>query len=307
MKDNQIWNLSYQHILFFLMVVECKTMTEAARRLNVTQPLLSQKIAQMEEIFRAKLFRREKKRLILTEAGERAYARLSVLRRELMDTAMEAQHTAEGERVVLNVGWANSGAIQTVAHCTRAMEAQYPELQMNVQLLPLTQLYEGLRDGTLDFIIVPYDYVDEPDFNAVSIADLPMYVTMGDGHPLASKTELEWADLAPYTVFFPALRNGKVYPGVIRNIRKAYGVQLDAVYSSLTDPVEICLELLLRDWVTITTIRFSNLNGLKHYAMPGIHCPLLLTWRRDNVARVTKYIETFRQLVRECALSDSNK
>lgn len=60
--------------------------TRAARELNVTQSAVSRQIRQLEDFVKRPLFRRQKQRLVLTEAGE-AYARAV---RDLLDQAEAA-------------------------------------------------------------------------------------------------------------------------------------------------------------------------------------------------------------------------
>ena len=63
-------SLTLQHFQYFILVVEQGTMMKTAELLNVSQPLLSQKIAQLEKELGVKLFTRNKGKLVLTEAGE---------------------------------------------------------------------------------------------------------------------------------------------------------------------------------------------------------------------------------------------
>ncbi len=64
-------NLRQLHV--FVMVVETGSMSETARRLYMTQPSVSQTIAELEESLQAKLFERINKKLIKTDAGEVLY------------------------------------------------------------------------------------------------------------------------------------------------------------------------------------------------------------------------------------------
>ena len=59
-------SLTLQHFQYFILVVEQGTMMKTAELLNVSQPLLSQKIAQLEKELGVKLFTRNKGKLVLT-------------------------------------------------------------------------------------------------------------------------------------------------------------------------------------------------------------------------------------------------
>jgi len=59
----------------FLVVARARTLTEAAETLHITQPALSMSIRRLEEILDVTLFRRERRQMILTEAGKALLSR----------------------------------------------------------------------------------------------------------------------------------------------------------------------------------------------------------------------------------------
>ena len=63
-------SLNWSALKDFLAVAESGSLSEAARRLGVSQPTLTRRMAALEEGLRAELFRRSPRGLELTEAGE---------------------------------------------------------------------------------------------------------------------------------------------------------------------------------------------------------------------------------------------
>src|SRR6266496_4570848 len=97
----------------FCMVVERRSFSQAAERLGVTQPAVSQQIRALEERLGRKLLDRSGRRVEPTEAGERLYAtaqRLLALEQQLLD---ELDPPADAVRGRLEVG-ASSGPGGTV-------------------------------------------------------------------------------------------------------------------------------------------------------------------------------------------------
>lgn len=70
------------HVRQFLAVVETGSFTAAAQALHVTQPTLSQGIAELERTVGAPLFLRERRAIRLTEAGHRLLAPARAIERE---------------------------------------------------------------------------------------------------------------------------------------------------------------------------------------------------------------------------------
>lgn len=66
MNHKQYSSITLQNIEFFITVAKTCNMRKSATLLNVTQPLLSQRIAQMENELEIKLFLRQKQGLTLT-------------------------------------------------------------------------------------------------------------------------------------------------------------------------------------------------------------------------------------------------
>ncbi|MCK9509263.1 MAG: LysR family transcriptional regulator [Pigmentiphaga sp.] len=63
------------HIRTFVEVVRCESFSEAGRQLGVVPSVIAKRIAQLEQTLQTRLFDRTTRKVTLTEAGERLYAR----------------------------------------------------------------------------------------------------------------------------------------------------------------------------------------------------------------------------------------
>lgn len=66
--------LNYHHLYYFWQVAKTGSLTKTAQNLHVAQSALSSQIKQLEQSMETKLFEREKRSLVLTEAGQRSLA-----------------------------------------------------------------------------------------------------------------------------------------------------------------------------------------------------------------------------------------
>ena len=81
--------LNYHHLLYFAAVAREGSVLKAARSLHRSQPTLSGQIRLLEEALHEKLFEKQGRRLVLTEAGRvvlRYAEEIHLLGRELLDT-----------------------------------------------------------------------------------------------------------------------------------------------------------------------------------------------------------------------------
>ena len=65
--------LNYHHLLYFWTVARAGTIAEACKTLRLAQPTISAQLRLLEESIGKKLFAREGRRLVLTDAGQVVY------------------------------------------------------------------------------------------------------------------------------------------------------------------------------------------------------------------------------------------
>ena len=97
--------LNYHHLLYFYLAVREGGVGAAARRLGLAQPTVSAQIRQLEENLGASLFRREGRRLELTETGTlvlRYASEIFSLGGELLELVRE-QPADRGQKIVVGV------------------------------------------------------------------------------------------------------------------------------------------------------------------------------------------------------------
>jgi LysR family transcriptional activator of nhaA len=99
--------LNYHHLLYFWLTAKEGSVTQAASELRLAQSTVSAQIRQLEHVLDERLFRREGRRLVLTEVGHTVYRyaeEIFGLGRELMD-AIKDRPT--GRPLRFNVGIAD--------------------------------------------------------------------------------------------------------------------------------------------------------------------------------------------------------
>ncbi|MET0406965.1 MAG: LysR family transcriptional regulator, partial [Hyphomicrobium sp.] len=88
----------------FLGVCDARSMALAAKKLSLTQPAVSQAIADLETRMGVKLFDRSVRPLALTPAGEIMRQRASALVSEARQLATVISHTARGRLALIRAG-----------------------------------------------------------------------------------------------------------------------------------------------------------------------------------------------------------
>ncbi len=178
---------------YFVAVAETGNFTKAAAQSFVSQPSLSQQIANLEEELGQTLFHRLGRSVALTEAGHDLLERARRIISEADNALREIKESAAaGHRV-------SAGAIQTVAHFffpavlahCRANEIRL-KLRSYENFRP--RLVTAILEGEMDLALVSTP-VNEPRLTQVPLFTEPLLLAVGADHPLAQAEKVTIPDL----------------------------------------------------------------------------------------------------------------
>ena len=143
-------DIEIRHLRYFLAVAETENFTRAAERLQISQPSVSQQIAQLEQVLRTPLFRRVGKRVFLTEAGASFRKGAEVVLRKLDDASHSVDNIAGlvGGRV--DVGVIPALHFAWIPPVLGHMAHQYPGVAIGVQEMASSDVETEIEAGRLD-------------------------------------------------------------------------------------------------------------------------------------------------------------
>ncbi|MEV0700511.1 LysR family transcriptional regulator [Saccharopolyspora sp. NPDC050389] len=196
-----------RHLRYFAAVAEAGTITEAARRLRIAQPSLSQQIRSLERRIGVELFRRSAHGMELTGAGRALRDGV----RQVFDALDSAVAAARDAPLSAAVGVCSGVPSELISRVEAALgEAWRSEsatpLEICFEPVDSARQAELLRRGELDFGLVRRPIADD-GLKAVTVSDEPLGVVVHGSHPLASRTTVDWADLAGQNLlWFPDSR-----------------------------------------------------------------------------------------------------
>ena len=158
--DETPLNLHLQQLAYVRALERWGTLTEAARRLQVSQPALSQSLSQLERRLGVPLLERDGRRRQLTEAG-----------REVARFASETLARAGARRDRLGK---SPGSLSALPSAIRAFRDTHPEVQLELVVDRSGLLLERLARFELDlaFVVGPAP----PEFDATQVLSEPLYL-----------------------------------------------------------------------------------------------------------------------------------
>jgi DNA-binding transcriptional LysR family regulator len=184
-----------RNLRYFVAVADELHFSRAAERLHISQPALSKQIRQLERELRFPLFRRDRRRVELTAAGE---ALLPAARRLLADwdaALNEATARAHEEGKLLRVGFQTSvggGLYQSIA--ARFAELR-PDWRLVLRLHEWSDPTSGLLDESADIAFLWLPAGAENAINVRPLRSERRFVALPAGHRLARRKGLQMADL----------------------------------------------------------------------------------------------------------------
>jgi DNA-binding transcriptional LysR family regulator len=158
--------------------------SRAARKMGISQPMLTKNIQDLEMLIGVPLFVRDRKNVILNDAG-RAYvqqARLSLLYGERAIQAARA--VMQDADVPLSVGrspYTDPFLITTLLSIELPL---FPRLKIDLSSQYSFDLVHDLLEGTLDLAIAT-EPQESPLLTKVQVADSPFYIAMAKRDELA--------------------------------------------------------------------------------------------------------------------------
>ena len=142
--------MNFVQLDYFLKVMECGSVTGAARRLFITQPAVSKQLRLLEDELDCQLFRRNGNRLVPTPAGKLLYQRASALLNAFHNLPAELRSFAGEVSGPLRIGCGpyTSGAV--IPELVMELLRRHPRIDPSIQ--ERDSFLEDLRNGSLDIM-----------------------------------------------------------------------------------------------------------------------------------------------------------
>lgn len=179
-------------IRVFLMVVEKKSFSKAAKALFLTQPAVSFQIQMLEEHYSTRLFDRVSRNIILTESGELLYkfaTEMSNMQQNLERDMQELNSSIIGR---LRIGASNTTGEYIAPYILGTFKKKHPKVTLSLDVSNSDDIEMAIHGTTLDVGLVEGPPVGK-DLESIPFLDDELVVITSPDHP--------WAKLDSISVF----------------------------------------------------------------------------------------------------------
>lgn len=172
-----------RQLQYALAIADTLSFRRAAERCHVAQPSLSAQVAQLEDALGVQLFERDKRRVLVSPAGQQILERARLLLHGAEDLLTAAKHVADPLAGTLRVGVIPTVSPYLLPAITPALRAAYSRLSIVWIEDKTAVLVRSLGNGEVDAAIVALE-AELGDVEHEVIAEDPFWLAAPPGHPL---------------------------------------------------------------------------------------------------------------------------
>lgn len=269
---------------YFLIAAEEKSISEAARRVFITQQAFSDQIKRLEQEYGIRLFHR-KPQLSLTKAGEIMVHRLQQIKsiENIMNT--ELLESKEGIRGQLSIGMHSTRAKIIMPDLLVEYQKEFPKVSLTVFHDESDNLEKKLLDGSIDMFL-GVNVKQSPEIEKIHLMDAKIYLVISVdllneyflNHKFSStEVSLEEFTHVPF-IFSPEI--SRLYR-TVKHFLDDRGLTLNNMLTISDTDTQIlltakncgacfCNQIMLRRIQTLNETQFMS-NQLKYFQIKGMN------------------------------------
>ncbi|MEP2921588.1 LysR family transcriptional regulator [Sulfitobacter sp.] len=218
-------DVNLRALRYFVMTAETGTISEAALKLNISQPSVSAAIQKLEEIHGVQLFIRvPTKGIRLTPDGMRFLERARLLLAQSDEFQHDVSAISQSLSGEITIGSFVNLTPAITAELVGAFHAKYPAINVNIKDLDQFDILRELDTGQIELAIT-FDLALQTGFSSSVVAALHPRAVLPPEDPLANDARVSIHDVAqrpfilmdlPHTrdYFFGLLADQKIVPSV---------------------------------------------------------------------------------------------
>lgn len=199
--------MDIRQLRYYVAVAEDLNFSRAARRLNMSQPPLSQQIKALEDELGTTLLERTRRSVRLTEPGRLFLRQARSILAQLDDAGDEVRRAARGEAGEIRIAFTGSVPMfEPFPRFIQTFRERFPAVRVEMGHLSSGAQIQALADRRIDagFLRPSHQFTPGPDIEARSIWEDKLMAVLPATHRLArSRVGVRMADLAdePFILF----------------------------------------------------------------------------------------------------------
>ena len=280
----------------FVTVAEELHFGRAALRLHMTQPPLTQAIAQLERSLGVMLLARTKRSVQLTPQGRALLPQAQALLQQAKAVVLDARALAGGESGRLRLAFVSTVGFSILPPWVMAFRHEFPGVQLDLVEATGDVQMELLQTDAVDagFILHASGFT-VPGLQRLTVAQEPLVLAVPEQHALAQRKTLRLRDVwAQPLVSFPRRIVPSLYDAVLSMYTDAgqlpvvaqEAIQMQTIVNLVSAGLGVAwvpasVQQFQRSGVVYRQVQGAG-RGVDRIAVPG--CETSLVWQRSSPA-----------------------
>ncbi len=294
--------MELRHLRYFTVVAEELNFTRAARHLDISQPVLSRQIRDLEREMGVRLFDRNSSRVFLTDAGSRFLSEARVVLQHAQQAVEVAKHVHAGQSGTLRVGM-GKGLGDVVSRIISGYLRLSPAVEIDVK-----DVASGFQTEAFDDHRIDVGFMRPPISNQQLASSLlfeeRLSVVVRKTSPLAKRARIRLIDIAQQNLL---MIDKRISPGFTEKVLELYrnaGITPKAIPTE-TMPYDEAGAILIESGKGIYLAvgespyhpSFADRLVAVPLCEPSAVIPVHIAWRKNELAKTVldfvRYAESF--------------
>lgn len=187
----KVSKMTIRHLKIFIAVAETGTMSAAAQRLYITQPTVSQAVAELEKHYGILLFERLSQRLYITEAGRELLSRARHIVGAFDDMETDMSNASHSK---IRIGCSVSVGTVLINDLLDIAETAMPDCVFSVTVDNTSRIERSILSNEADIGIIE-GIAESEELTLLSLMTDELVLICGKNHRLALSGKINFKDL----------------------------------------------------------------------------------------------------------------
>lgn len=185
--------------VFYEVALACN-ITKASINLRISQPAVTKHIKNLEDLIGENLFIRNKRGVILTEAGMKLFIKVKQALLLINEAEKELKDIKELESGYIRIGTSTTIAKKYLLKYIEAFHKKYPKVIIEISTDPTIELIKSLKAGMIDFILAKSPLTNDNELKFEEVGKFNNVFVVNKDYIQLTKNKLNIKDILSYPI-----------------------------------------------------------------------------------------------------------
>jgi DNA-binding transcriptional LysR family regulator len=214
--------ITFKEIKYFIAVSEELNFRKAAKKLNISQPPLSQQIKLLEEKIGFKLLNRDKSHVSLTLAGNKFLRDSYDITSKIKRSILIGKKISRGEIGTLRIGFSTLASFYILPDVISKFYKSYKGVELQLKEMRTENIIKEILDKKIDLGFAGKKIINK-DIKSISLYKEKIILAINKNNPLSKKKNISISDIKNENfILFPKSKGAVgLYDKIIEFCKKA--------------------------------------------------------------------------------------